>query len=503
MNRYYEILGLAPGASPSEVKQAYRALAKTWHPDQFGGNPALQRQAEEKLKAINEAYRHLKDYQPRSPSPPTTSAAHSASARPTSRPTVSTKSTNAEFWYHRGAENASSGRYKEALEDFSMAIRLNPSYVEAFRYRGFVHSMLGFELGAESDLRQAKTLELEQRVTGDRPSTHRDRAPVQTPTPSTAPKQQPAQPTRSTPPKPSSWEWIQTLPAHTDAVTGIAVSRDNKFLVSGSRDATVRFWNLKTATVFHTLAKHQAPITAIALSLDGQLLATGGDDYTIKLWDLQLGNHLRSWTGHTGAINALAFSPDKHILISGSHDGTIRFWHLRAPHSKPVIQHHNSPVRAIAISRDGHLAMSGSDDRILTLYQTRTGEVLRSLAGHPAAINSLAVSSNGKLFATGGSDGTIAIWADSAVVSGHLERIWVAHIGVVRSLVFSPDSRVLASGGADGKIFLWNPLNGDRLATLVGHSDSIQALAFSSTGRTIFSGSADGAIALWQPSQRE
>jgi curved DNA-binding protein CbpA len=492
MNRYYEILGLAPGASPADVKQAYRALAKTWHPDQFAGNPALQRQAEEKLKAINEAYHHLKDYQPRSSSNQSTRTSRPPSGHASPRPTVSTKSTNAEFWYHRGAENASAGRYKEALEDLSMAIRLNPRYVEAFRYRGFVHSMLGFELGAESDLQQAKTLELEQRLTGDRATT-------QTPTPQHVHRQQPAQPTNPTPPRASSWACIQTLPGHTDSVTGIVVSRDNKFLVSGSRDATVRFWNLKTATVFHTLAKHQAPITAIALSLDGQLLATSGDDYTIKLWDLQLGNHLRSWTGHTGAINALAFSPDKYILISGSHDGTTRFWHLRAPHSKPVIQHHNSPVRAIAISRDGHLAMSGGDDRILTLYQTRTGEVLRSLIGHPAAINSLAVSPNGKLFATGGSDGTIAIWADSAVVSGNLERIWVAHVGAVRSLVFSPDGRLLASGGADGKTFLWNPLNGDRLAALVGHSDSIQALAFSSTGRTLFSGSADGAIALWQP----
>lgn len=35
MKRYYEILELEPGASPEEVKRAYRDLVKVWHPDRF------------------------------------------------------------------------------------------------------------------------------------------------------------------------------------------------------------------------------------------------------------------------------------------------------------------------------------------------------------------------------------------------------------------------------------------------------------------------------------
>lgn len=58
-DRYYEILGLEPGASPEEVKQAYRDLAKVWHPDRFPNDPRLQQKAQEKLKEINEAYERL------------------------------------------------------------------------------------------------------------------------------------------------------------------------------------------------------------------------------------------------------------------------------------------------------------------------------------------------------------------------------------------------------------------------------------------------------------
>ncbi|WP_243146821.1 J domain-containing protein [Scytonema sp. UIC 10036] len=52
----YTILGLQPGASQSEVKQAYRTLVKKWHPDLFMNNPQQQKQAQEKMRLINEAY---------------------------------------------------------------------------------------------------------------------------------------------------------------------------------------------------------------------------------------------------------------------------------------------------------------------------------------------------------------------------------------------------------------------------------------------------------------
>ena len=58
--RYYECLGLLPGASPEKVKKAYRTMVKVWHPDRFQSDPSLQELAHEKLKEINEAYRKLR-----------------------------------------------------------------------------------------------------------------------------------------------------------------------------------------------------------------------------------------------------------------------------------------------------------------------------------------------------------------------------------------------------------------------------------------------------------
>ena len=61
---HYQVLEVKSGASQADIKQAYRDLAKVWHPDRFSGDSPLQQKAQEKLTRINAAYEFLKSYQP-------------------------------------------------------------------------------------------------------------------------------------------------------------------------------------------------------------------------------------------------------------------------------------------------------------------------------------------------------------------------------------------------------------------------------------------------------
>jgi len=55
---YYKLLGIDPKADQQTVKQAYLFRVKEWHPDK---NPDRVEDAEEKTKALNQAYQILKD----------------------------------------------------------------------------------------------------------------------------------------------------------------------------------------------------------------------------------------------------------------------------------------------------------------------------------------------------------------------------------------------------------------------------------------------------------
>ncbi len=58
MNNPYQILGISPNATDEEVKQAYRNLARKYHPDKYRDSD-LADLAEEKMKEINAAYEEI------------------------------------------------------------------------------------------------------------------------------------------------------------------------------------------------------------------------------------------------------------------------------------------------------------------------------------------------------------------------------------------------------------------------------------------------------------
>ena len=148
--KFRQILDLKDDATLEEIRTAYLKQAKQWHPDRYADDPMLKQQAEEKFKQVTEAYKGLKETFDQQMS------SRSSTDQATSRSQVKAKQTDAEWFYDLAGDSAKEGKYEEAIEDLSIAIRLNPKYAKAYLFRGHLNSQLNFELRAEADFAKAR-----------------------------------------------------------------------------------------------------------------------------------------------------------------------------------------------------------------------------------------------------------------------------------------------------------------------------------------------------------
>ncbi|KAF5375675.1 hypothetical protein D9615_009336 [Tricholomella constricta] len=71
---------------------------------------------------------------------------------------------------------------------------------------------------------------------------------------------------------------------HKDYVLSVAVSHDGQWVVSGSKDRGVQFWDSRTAIVQCMLQGHKNSVISIDLSPAGSILATGSGDWQARIW---------------------------------------------------------------------------------------------------------------------------------------------------------------------------------------------------------------------------
>ncbi|KAF5970220.1 vegetative incompatibility het-e-1 [Fusarium coicis] len=134
----------------------------------------------------------------------------------------------------------------------------------------------------------------------------------------------------SLPPKvDANWNAVlQTLEGHTDWVTSVVFSNDDKLIASGSWDKTVKIWNVATGEEEQTLEGHTGPVRSVVFSNDDKLIASGSRDATVKIWNVATGEEEQTLKGHTDWVRSVVFSNDDKLIASGSDDRTVKIWNV-------------------------------------------------------------------------------------------------------------------------------------------------------------------------------
>ena len=257
--------------------------------------------------------------------------------------------------------------------------------------------------------------------------------------------------------------------AHEECVYTIQYQGD--YLVSGSRDRTLRIWDLNTGRLARKpLRGHDGSVLCLQFdpSPEEDIIISGSSDSNVILWRFSTGELMKKLTqAHKESVLNLRF--DRRFLVTCSKDKTIKIWNrhgLRpgdpdypikgslgggecpsyiidapsldnpSPRWQPstpehqayldpythlmTLDQHGAAVNAIQIYEDQLVSASG--DRNLRVWNIHTGECITKISAHEKGI--ACVQYDGKRIVSGSSDCTIRIWdpatkSEVARLEGH------------------------------------------------------------------------------------
>jgi WD40 repeat protein len=81
---------------------------------------------------------------------------------------------------------------------------------------------------------------------------------------------------------------LQPLRGHSGDVYALVFSPDDegRWIASGGEDSAVKVWDSRTGKVVRTFRGHTALVSSLAFSPDGRRLYSGSRDHTVKVWDV-------------------------------------------------------------------------------------------------------------------------------------------------------------------------------------------------------------------------
>jgi len=205
---------------------------------------------------------------------------------------------------------------------------------------------------------------------------------------------------------------------HTAPIRRIAIDGENRFLVTGSNDKTVRVWELSTGRLIKVLRPpvdkgKEGRIYAVAISPDGRTIAcggwTGGDwegAHSIYLFNRDDGRLIKRIEGLPNVINHLTYSRDGRFLVAslGGNNG-IRVYRTSDYSLIAEDRNYGDSSYGADFSKDGRLVTT-SDDGYVRLYDNNFKLIAKKKMRGGKKPYHVSFSPDGSLIAVGFNEST-------------------------------------------------------------------------------------------------
>lgn len=155
----------------------------------------------------------------------------------------------------------------------------------------------------------------------------------------------------------------QLIKSGHECVQAVIYSPDiTKIATGGYNEDAIKIWNSKTGELLTTI-KHDDSVFSLAWTSDQKKLVSGSSDGSIRIFDTTTWKEIAILEPrHQNTVYAISLFPNDRLLASASWDATACLWNLDTNIPVvPPLQHEDS-VYAAAISADGKLLVTGCDD---------------------------------------------------------------------------------------------------------------------------------------------
>jgi len=260
------------------------------------------------------------------------------------------------------------------------------------------------------------------------------------------------------------------MSGHTDSV--YCVQFDETKIITGSRDRTIRVWDIKTGECTRVLSANSV-----------RSASTGSNSLVGPR-----GSSLAPQEFHTASVLCLQF--DDKIMVTGSSDNTCIVWSLPSYTTIGRLSHHTAGVLDVCFSDE--YIVTCSKDTTICVWDRYTLRLLRELHGNRGPVSAVAI--RGKQIASASGDALVKLWD---IDSGKCVREFKGHNRGLACVQFSDDASLIVSGGNDKEIRVWDAHTGECLRQLKGHTDLVRTLHLDTKNRRIISGSYDASVKVW------
>lgn len=236
------------------------------------------------------------------------------------------------------------------------------------------------------------------------------------------------------------WDWElgeleRTIKGHTKEVTGIDFggSKGHTLLASCSSDLMIKLWDPSDGYKnIRTLSGHDHTVSAVRFIPSSDFIVSASRDTTLRIWDANTGYCVKTIRGHTDWIRDVCPSPDGSSLVSTGNDKTVRLWNVSGTlaENKMVSYGHEHLVECCVFAPPSayqHLATmaglqkpppatstaefmaTGSRDKTIMLWDAH-GRCFKTLTGHDNWVRGLAFHPGGKYLISVSDDKGLRCW---------------------------------------------------------------------------------------------